>query len=778
MPAKSTSAWSRRRDRLVVAVLLLCVAGGALAAPADPRSPQLVIVAVRVNGTAAGDSWQLAHVDGQFYAAADAFAAWRLRLPPDPPSVVAGHEVYPLRGLVDWHFDSATQTLAIDASPGAFVASSLDGFSGINPPPTLPPPGAFLNYDGQWARTGSTDQVGATGEVGFFSRLGVFTASGVARDITGHSEYVRLATSFFRDDPATATSLRLGDAVGVASSWGRQVYFGGVQWGTKFATQPNLVLLPLPTLSGEAVAPSLVDVYVNNVLSARREVLAGPFTLNQVPIVTGAGDVKMVVHDVLGREQVVTMNYYMSPQLLRQGLHEFAWEAGALRENFGTVSNDYGPWFGATAHRYGVTDRLTVEGRAEVSQRSAAVGGGAVFIVGDLGTVSGGAVGSTSPDGTGALGYVQAERISPTWSVGARIEGATRTFRQVGMADDEMPRASGTQVYGSISPLPNQSLSAGYIRANNRSKGDINLATIGYTVQFGSGLTAALTGFRSAIDDGRWGATLTLSFPLDARHFLSGAASRTGKTTQGYAHLEQALPTDTGFGYDLRASVSDNSGADGIGARILYQNDIGNYVAEVAQTGRETSLRVGAAGGIVAMGGHVMLSRVVQDSFAMVEVPGPAGIDIYSNNQQVTRTNDQGVALIPRLQAYQRNVVRVDDRGLPVEIEMDLAERIIAPYARSGVLVTFAAKRNNGATLKIVSSDGTAIPLGSDVRIDGAGASYRVGLRGEVFVEEISYPAEVTVTRAGNECRFAVPRPANDEPLPRLGPFTCHAEAP
>jgi outer membrane usher protein len=771
------SAWRRRTDGLVMVVLLLCATGGALAAPPDPLSPKLIIVAVRVNGTAVGDSWPLARAAGQFFAPADAFVAWRLRLPPDPPLVVAGQELYPLQGPLTWHFDAPTQTLAIDAPAGAFIASSFDGFSGSNPAPTLPPPGGFLNYDGQWTRTGTTDQFGATGEIGIFSRLGVFTASGVARDVTGHSGYVRLATSYFRDDPATATSLRLGDAVGAVSSWGRQVYFGGVQWGSKFATQPNLVLLPLPSLSGEAVAPSLVDVYVNNVLSARREVPAGPFALNQVPIVTGAGDVRMVVHDVLGREQVVTMNYYMSPQLLRQGLHEFSWEAGSVRENLGTVSNDYGPWFGATAHRYGVTDRLTVEGRAEVQQRSGAAGAGAVFVVGDLGTLAGGGAGSTSPDGTGALGYVQAERTSGRWSVGARIEGATRDFRQLGMADGELPAASGTQIYGSIAPVSNQSISAGYIRRINRGRENVNLATIGYTVQFGFGLTASLTGSRSALDDGHWGANLMLSYPLDARHFVSGAVNHTGRTTQAYAQLQQSLPTDTGFGYDLRANLSDTRGTDGAGARLLYQNDIGNYVAEAAQTGRATSLRVGAAGGIVAMGGHVMFSRVVQDSFAMVEVPGTAGIDIYSNNQQVTRTNDQGVALIPRLQAYQRNLVRVDDRGLPVEVEMDLAERVIAPFARSGVLVTFSARRNNGATLRIVLDDGTPMPLGSEVRIDGDDVPHRVALRGEVFVDEMSFPAGATVTRGTKACRFAVPRPANDEPLPRLGPFTCRAVA-
>ena len=50
-------------------------------------------------------------------------------------------------------------------------------------------------------------------------------------------------------------------------------------------------------------------------------------------------------------------------------------------------------------------------------------------------------------------------------------------------------------------------------------------------------------------------------------------------------------------------------------------------------------------------------------------------------------------------------------------MELDLAERTITPYARSGVLVTFAARRNDGATLRIVTREGEPMPLGSEVRI-------------------------------------------------------------
>ena len=178
------------------------------------------------------------------------------------------------------------------------------------------------------------------------------------------------------------------------------------------------------------------------------------------------------------------------------------------------------------------------------------------------------------------------------------------------------------------------------------------------------------------------------------------------------------------------------------------------------------------------MGSHTMFTRRVQDSFAMVEVPGVAGVDIYSNNQRVATTNASGVGLVPNLLSYQLNTVRIDDRGLPVELELDLAERIVAPYARSGVMASFGARRNDGATLRIVDEQDEPLPISSEVRVGRSPTLYHVGRRGEVFVPEIAYPTTIHAMRAGRPCAFIVAPPATVQPLPRLGPFTCRPIVP
>jgi outer membrane usher protein len=121
----------------------------------------------------------------------------------------------------------------------------------------------------------------------------------------------------------------------------------------------------LPNLRGEAVMPSATDIYVDGVLRRSAGVPPGPFQLNNLPVVTGQGEVRVVTRDLLGREQVTTLPYYASTRLLRQGLSEESWEIGAIRQNYGSVSDDYGRAVATVQQRRGLSDVMTVEGRVE-----------------------------------------------------------------------------------------------------------------------------------------------------------------------------------------------------------------------------------------------------------------------------------------------------------------------------------------------------------------------------------------------------------------------------
>lgn len=160
---------------------------------------------------------------------------------------------------------------------------------------------------------------------------------------------------------------------------------GGLQVARNFATRPDLITYPLPQFSGQAAVPSSVDLYINSYKNTSVSVNPGPFTLNTVPYINGAGQATVVTTDALGRQISTTVPFYVASSLLQAGLSDFSLSAGALRQNYGYRSADYGQWVASGSGRYGVTDWLTLEGRAEGAAELAVTGAGAGVRTGQLG---------------------------------------------------------------------------------------------------------------------------------------------------------------------------------------------------------------------------------------------------------------------------------------------------------------------------------------------------------------------------------------------------------
>ena len=63
-------------------------------------------------------------------------------------------------------------------------------------------------------------------------------------------------------------------------------------------------------------------------LSDQREINAGPFELQDLPVVTGSGEVRLVVRDALGRETLTTQSFLGDAAAPWPGLHDFCYEIG------------------------------------------------------------------------------------------------------------------------------------------------------------------------------------------------------------------------------------------------------------------------------------------------------------------------------------------------------------------------------------------------------------------------------------------------------------------
>jgi outer membrane usher protein len=748
--------------------------------PGLAAEAQELLVEIDVNGQRAGAATITVAPGGRILLPEADYRRLRLKAPPadairesEGERMVALDEIAPVR----YRFDPRKLTLSLTAPPEAFEVSDFD-VSGRGLPRLSPsPPGAFLNYDAAVERQSADTRYGGVLEAGLFGNLGVLSASAVARNDSTQSSVVRLETAWVKDFPDKLSTLRVGDAIGVAGAWGRSVRFGGIQYGTNFATQPYLVRFPLQAVSGEAVLPSTVDLLVNGVPVSSQNVPPGPFRINDVPTITGAGNIRVVVRDILGREQVTVLPYYTPLVLLREGLSDYAVEAGKIRRNFGIESYDYGRAIASATYRYGFTNAFTGEVRAEaagegdIAGKQAAAGVSGAYLVGDLGVATAAVAASTSDRGTGTLysaGFFRQARIV---TFGVQTTIATRDFSLLGLPEGTPAPRNVTLANIGVNMGPPGTIAFGYGISDDR----LGPRRDAYTLSYSLSLGRAGSLFASAIEtrgDGPTERSFFLTYTVALGRLTSASLSYSrpggGGDPELIGTLQQSPPFGEGFGYLVQATDNGRAFASGV-ARTRY----GDAYVEARRGTDETAYRAGVAGSLVTLGGSFFATRPITSSFAVVEVPDFPNVRVYQDNQLMGRTSSGGTILLPTLRPYERNPVRVDQRDLPLGAKVDALEVEAVPAFRSGVLVRFPVGRSYGALMKIERADGTPPPAGASARLEGVSQVFPVAPDGELYVTGVTKQTRVTVRWRGGECRFDLEQIAGDDPLPDLGTKLC-----
>jgi outer membrane usher protein len=774
-----------RSIRACFVLLLVGMSGPALAATPESANQATVeavaadevFLALRINRLEPAETVLLLRrrSDGRLLARGEDLQRWRLRVPGAVALRHGGEDWYSLDALpgLTYRVDESRQTLSVDAPPGLFSATSLTGKDASFSVPPPAPPGVFLNYDLSLDRSDGPTHAGGLFDMGVFNAWGTGTGSVLARDTGVGAHFVRLDTTWTQDRPAQLASVRIGDAISAAGSWGRSLRFGGVQWATNFATRPGLVTFPLPSASAEAVLPSTVDLFVNNTLRLRRDVPTGPFTIHDLPVVSGQGEARLVVRDLLGREQVITLPYYASPRLLQQGLREYSYEMGFVRNNYGIASNDYGRFAAVATHRLGFSDAFTGEARGELLREQQTVGVSGAWLWPTAGLFSASVAASHARRGTGELVALGFERQSRSLSIGGNVQLASQRFVQLGLQPGELAPRQVTQLFVGANAGGYGSLAASYTHQAYRDRDEVKLANASYSIGLGKLGFLSFSVLRVLSGETKTSFSLNFTFVLGDRSSVSVSAARDPTGNEAVVQTQRNLPPGDGFGYRIVAGATEATNSQRMGAALSVQNAFGLYSLEAARDGGQTGFRAGARGSVAMLGGDVFMSRQIGDAFAVVQVPDYPGVRVYADNQVVGRTATNGSALVPRLRPYQKNTIRIEQADLPMDAEIDALEQDTVPYLRSGVLLQIPVRRSRGALLTVILDNGEPLPSGAVVQIAGEKNEFPAGLKGEVYVTGLSPNNRVHISWRGQRCEVVVPFLPTTDPLPHLGTYTC-----
>src|ERR1041385_7977136 len=191
----------------------------------------------------------------------------------------------------------------------------------------------------------------------------------------------------------------------------------------------------------------MVDVYVNNIKTFSQDIGAGPFSLNNVPLVSGSGNAQLVIRDSSGHETKTVLPFYASPNLLAPGLSSWSVEGGLPRLSYGSGSDAYvqSP-VGSVTLRRGIFDWLTVESHAE---GGAGIGNGGLGAAFKTGTFGAAAIAASASFGSGDTGF-QTYASYETRLFGLNINASSqRTFG----AYDDLASATARLQNFSVNPL-------------------------------------------------------------------------------------------------------------------------------------------------------------------------------------------------------------------------------------------------------------------------------------------------------------------------------------
>ena len=648
--------------------------------------------------------------------------------------------------------------------------------------------GALLNYDfyatrsdNAGSRLSSWNELRLFGPAGQFSTNGVYTQQ-LEGGASGQQEgYIRYDTWLSNENENAALSWRAGDVITDALGWSNSVRLGGVQIARDFSVRPDLVTYPLPAFNGQAAVPSSVDLFINGYRSAQADVQPGPWSLTNVPFVNGAGDAVITTTDAVGRRVTTTLPFYVSSSLLKQGLSDYAFSAGAIRENYGVKNFDYGAAAASGSWRYGVNDWLTLESHAEGSNDVAMGGAGGLVKMGSLGVVNG-ALAQSQMAGKPGTQYSWGYQYNNSWfSLGTQHTLRSADFANLALVSSRGDSANtsyslarrSAQYTASVSLDRYGSLGLAYLDIAGSAGDRTRLWNLSWSKNLWGNSSLYISASRDR-EQGDWSGAISLIIPFGEQSSASVSIERDqqGRNNQRL-YVSSAMPTDGGFAYDASWARQGGDSGDYRQGSLRYRNNKIDTSAGFYGDDDNTTQWADFTGALVLMDDRVFAANDINDAFVVVKTHYP-DVTVRYENQSMGRTDNDGYLLVPSISSYYGAKYDIDTLDLPADMTAPKVEQRFAVKRKSGYLLNFPVERLRAASVVLHDSDGQPLPVSSQVLRPDRATEY-VGWDGIVWMEDLgaSNPIRV-VTPDGRQCETTLAI-ENGQPkaLQTYGPLTC-----
>ena len=498
----------------------------------------------------------------------------------------------------------------------------------------------------------------------------------------------------------------------------------------------------------------------------------------------GDRNVTLVVRDAFGRESVYQQPFYFTDLALREGLHEYSYNAGFMRDQSAAANPGYGKFALSGFHRYGLTDAVSIGLRGEGREGLFNGGAFATALSPRFGIAGIGIAGSQFDGKFGSAVDAFYSYLTDPLQINVAGQYFSNTYATLATTFKSMPKYNVASSLGSGASVLG-AFSIGYNAQVRYDDSSQRAANAGYSRSFFDGRAMLIATYQRGLEGlPRNNFFLTFNVTLNPDYsIVASAASSDGQRAQ-QIELTKSQPVGEGVGFRIGGVHEQGDLGNGTAAAgsIQYNGALAtvgaSYLGPTGSSGDRGIARAFVAGSIGYVHDSLVVARPFQDSFAVVKVGDVSGVPVYLNGQWMGDSNRNGEVTVPSLQSFYDGYITFDDSKVPLDYVYGSAQKVISPPLRSGSYVEFALRKVRAiAGRLIIRTRDQSQPAEFREFALTRGAESIGGFtsrKGAFYVEGLSEGSyQLQLTDRSSDCVASVLVPKRDEPVVEIGDVEC-----
>lgn len=758
--------------------------------PLHSEAAETIIVNIILNEEAKGEFFVNMTGDGDFLVRIEDLRSIGFSDPKGKIAQITGETFLSLMSIegVRFLFNEKALTLEIMAKPDLLPLKSVNLMPKRQPNVYYPrDAGAFLNYSFDHNSTDSFEfqSFNATNELGMRWNDYLLLSNFTYQNSKEQENFVRLMSNITYDRRKDLQRFVAGDFYALSGDLGSSLNLGGFSFSKVYKIDPYFVNRPLFNFTGLASLPSDVEVYLDGTKVMTERFSPGQFSLKNINYYGGARFLEVVVKDAFGRETRYRLPFYFTDILLSKGLHEYSYNLGFTRKQFGVRSDDYDALAFSAFHRYGVSDGFNIGFSSEARRGKYVLGPQAALLLGQLGTLVFAFSGSHDQDlGGGNAGLLNYGYQGKVFNWRLLLKQYSRHYTTV--ADDFQTAKAKHEIGAGIGFGTNAfgSLSLDFSEIKKYEAQDTKTYTATYSRNITRNSTI-LSSYKHVREEGNSDQFyIGLTYYFDNNITMSASHMQDKDKNSQIMQVTKNVPVGEGYGYKVYGERTESNGtvSNTVNPYFQYNGRYGIYTGEYRGTytgGTQTeAYRFNAAGSIAYTGNTLGLSRPINDSFGVVQTGGLKGVRVYVNSEEVGRTNASGKVFVPNLNSFLDNRVSIDEKDIPMDYTVSSVARYVSPPFRSGSHIMFDVAKFYAITgmlhIKDKGEDRPAEFMEVTMKVDEKEVVFPTGKGGEFYLENIK-PGQYRATfdHRDKKGSFDLVIPESDDVIIDLGVITC-----